>query len=113
MTAVAVPAAAKQPEFAITHRNGPGTSVHSGSIYATAAGKLPTMPTTARDARARLSLADRFPVRRKRALHVSDSVALGSACAMRRKREDEDARRSREEKITCIFIFSLASHRAS
>src|SRR5262252_6499912 len=37
----------------------------------------------------------------KRALHVSDSVALGFACATRRKREDEDARRSREEKITC------------
>src|SRR6266404_2687724 len=34
MTAVAVPAAAKPPEFVITHKNGPGTSVHSGSIYA-------------------------------------------------------------------------------
>src|SRR5262249_32711395 len=55
-----------------------------------------------RGAPTRADLADRFRVRRKRALHVSDSVALGSACATRRKREDEDARRSREEKITCL-----------
>src|ERR1700745_755123 len=38
---------------------------------------------------------------KKGTLHVGDSVALGSACAMRRKREDEDAGRSREEKIIC------------
>src|SRR5262249_60160239 len=93
------PAAAKQPEFATTPKNGPGTSVHSGSIYATGAAELkcPRMRGTPRAP----FLADRFRIRRKATLPVGDSVALGSACATRRKREDEDAGRSREEKIIC------------
>src|SRR6478672_7286213 len=64
MTAVAVPAAAKQPEFAITRKNGPGTSVHSGSIYATGAAEL-KCPRMRGRPRAPF-LADRFRVRRRR-----------------------------------------------
>src|SRR5262249_17294919 len=58
-----------------------------------------TMPTNARGAHARLSRRP-LPSSEKKGT-LGDSVALGSACAMRRKREDEDAGRSREEKIIC------------
>src|SRR5258708_25345106 len=100
MTAVAVPAAAKQPEFTITHKNGPGTSVPF-RLDICDGGRRATMPTNAR-ARPRAPIsqtASEFG--EKGTLHVGDSVALGFGCAMRRKREDEDAGRSREEKIIC------------
>src|SRR6516164_5883912 len=87
MTAVAVPAAAKHPEFAITHKNGPGTSVHSGSIYATRAAELqcPRM----RGAPTRAYIADRFRVRRKR----------NAACGRFRSRSDPLARCDASEKM--------------
>src|SRR5258708_40130404 len=65
MTAVAVPAAAKPPEFAITHKNGPGTSVPF-RLDICDGGRRATMPTNARGAPTRAYLADRFRVRRKR-----------------------------------------------
>src|SRR5260221_2062654 len=52
MTAVAVPAAAKQPEFTITHKNGPGTSVPF-RLDICDGGRRATMPTNARGARRR------------------------------------------------------------
>src|SRR5260370_40697254 len=59
MTAVAVPAAAKQPEFTITHKNAQGTRVPF-RLDICAAGPPALMPKCARTTRAPARPANRF-----------------------------------------------------